>query len=62
MKTYKLWVSGEFEIAMLELIQKNEYRGLFWPHSPKPLYNFELDLDEPDLLVLLLQIPCKVYE
>ena len=60
MKTYKLHVAQNDELEMLRLVRKNDYDGLYWPHSPRDGYNFELDLTEPDLLVIMLQIPCKL--
>ena len=60
MKTYKFYVADEFEIEMLELMQKHKYVGLFWPHSPKDTYNFEVDATETDMLAIMLQVPCKL--
>lgn len=60
MKTYKLRVPDEFELKLLKIIRKHDYNGLFWPHTPIDGYNFELDLTEPDLLALMLQVPCKL--
>ena len=60
MKTYKFYVTSDNEIKMLELLQKNEYVGLFWPHTPSDGYNFEVDVTEADMLALMLQVPCKL--
>jgi hypothetical protein len=59
MKTYKLHVAQDDELKLLKIIRKEDYNGLYWPHSPKDGYNFELDLNEEDLLALMLQVPCR---
>ena len=63
---YNIVVLDEHEKQFIELIKDTGHYegGLWWPgYSTSPqTYNFELELEEDELLMIMLKVPCKLYK